>query len=68
MITYMKSKHIPTNISKEKESIAKLNKQIKYYVSLQSELNHKLESLLSQCKSRNNELKAKSEEENAYHK
>ena len=64
----MRSKHIPTNINKEKQNIAKLHKQINYYVNLRNELNHKLESLLSQCKSSNNELKLKLEEENAYHK
>lgn len=64
----MKSKHIPTNINKEKENIAKLHKQIKYYVNVRNELNHKLETLLSQCKSCNNELKLKLEEESKCHK
>ena len=64
----MKSKHIPTNINKEKANIAKLHKQIKYYVNVRNELNHKLETLLSQCKSSNNELKLKLEEESKCHK
>ena len=64
----MKSKHIPTNINKEKENIAKFHKQIKYYVNVRNELNHKLETLLSQCKSCNNELKLKLEEESKCHK
>ena len=49
-------------------NITKLHKQIKYYVNVRNELNHKLETLLSQCKSCNNELKLKLEEENKCHK
>ena len=42
----MKSKHIPTNINKEKENIAKLHKQIKYYVNVRNELNHNVEGII----------------------